>query len=62
MIIITRKKGEGIVINDNIIVSVVEVRSDKVRLGVEHPVDVSVEGPEDFDAVCQENERSQRPR
>ena len=37
MIVIPRKIGESVVINDDIILTVIEVRGDKVRLGVEHP-------------------------
>ena len=37
MIVIPRKKGESIVIGDDIILTVIEVRGDKVRLGVELP-------------------------
>ena len=37
MHILTRKKGEGIVIGDGIIVSVVEIREDKARLSIECP-------------------------
>jgi len=36
VIVIPRKKGESVVINDDIILTVIEIRGDKVRLGVEH--------------------------
>ena len=42
MQVISRQKGESLVIGDNIEVTVVEIRGDQVRLGVEHPVEVSV--------------------
>ena len=37
MIVIPRKNGESVVIGDDIILTVIEVRGEKVRLGVEHP-------------------------
>ena len=39
MLVLSRKKNESIVINDNITIVVVEIRGDKVRLGVEAPKD-----------------------
>ena len=36
MIVIPRKKGESVVINEDIILTVIEIKGDKVRLGVEH--------------------------
>ena len=48
---LSRKKNESIVINDNITVVVVEVRGDKVRLGVEAPKDVAVHRSEVYEAI-----------
>jgi carbon storage regulator len=42
MVVISRKRNEALVIGDNIIVTVVEIRGDKVRLGIEHPPEVPV--------------------
>jgi carbon storage regulator len=42
MIVVQRTKNESLVINDEIILTVIEVRGDKVRLGIEHPQDVTV--------------------
>ena len=42
MLVLSRKKNESIVINDNVVVTVVEVRGDKVRIGIEAPRDVTV--------------------
>jgi carbon storage regulator len=46
MIFLTRKKGEALVINDDIVVLVVEIRADKVRLGIEVPKEVPVHSGE----------------
>lgn len=51
MLVLSRKKNESIVINDNISIVVVEIRGDKVRLGVEAPKDVSVHRREVYDAI-----------
>jgi carbon storage regulator len=42
MLVLSRKKNESIVINDDITIMVVEIRGDKVRLGVEAPKEVPV--------------------
>ncbi len=51
MLVLSRKKNESIVINDDITIVVVEIRGDKVRLGVEAPKEVSVHRREVFDAI-----------
>lgn len=51
MLVLSRKTNEQIVINDNITVTVVEIRGDKVRLGVEAPKEVPVHRREVFDAI-----------
>lgn len=53
MLVLSRKKNESIVINDNISIVVVEIRGDKVRLGVEAPKEVSVHRREVYDAIKQ---------
>jgi carbon storage regulator len=56
MLVLSRKKNESIVINDDITIVVVEIRGDKVRLGVEAPKEVPVHRREVFDAIHR-NER-----
>jgi carbon storage regulator len=51
MLVLSRKKNESIVINDDITIVVVEIRGDKVRLGVEAPKKVPVHRREVFDAI-----------
>lgn len=51
MLVLSRKKDERIVIGDNISIMVVEIRGDKVRLGIEAPRDVSVHRSEVYDAI-----------
>lgn len=51
MLIISRKKNESIVVNHDIVISVVEIRGDKVRLGIVTPSDVSVHREEVYEAI-----------
>lgn len=58
MLVLSRKKNESIVINDDISIVVVEIRGDKVRLGVEAPKEVPVHRREVYDAIKRaENEK-----
>ena len=51
MLVLSRKKSETIIIGDDIVITVVEVRGDKVRLGIEAPKDVPVHRREVYDAI-----------
>ena len=51
MLVLSRKRDERIVIGDNIVITVVDVRGDKVRLGIEAPTEVPVHRQEVLDAV-----------
>ena len=51
MLVLSRKKNESIVIDNNITIVVVEIRGDKVRLGVEAPREVPVHRREVYDAI-----------
>jgi carbon storage regulator len=57
MLVLSRKRDEQIVISDNIVVTVVDIRGDKVRLGIEAPKDIPVHRQEVFDAIQQENKQ-----
>jgi len=51
MLVLTRRINESIVINDDVSVLVVEIRGDRVRLGIEAPKDVVVHRKEIYDAI-----------
>lgn len=51
MLVLSRKKNESIVINNDIVITVVEVRGDKVRLGIVAPKDVPVHREEVYEAI-----------
>ncbi len=58
MLVLSRKKNESIVINNDITIVVVEIRGDKVRLGVEAPKEVPVHRREVFEAIRRNEEIS----
>ncbi len=54
MLVLSRKKDESIVINDNIVITVVEIRGDKVRLGIQAPREVPIHRQEIFEMIRSE--------
>jgi len=58
MLILSRRVNEKIVIGEDIVVSVVEVRGDQVKLGIEAPRNVKVFRQEVFDAIQEENKKA----
>jgi len=59
MLVLSRKKNESIVVNDSIVITVVEIRGDKVRLGIEAPREVPIHRSEVHAAiVAQTNEQT----
>jgi carbon storage regulator len=51
MLVLSRKKNESIVINNDIVITIVEIRGDKVRLGIVAPKDVPVHREEVYEAI-----------
>lgn len=64
MLVLSRKKNEAIIINNDIRIVVVDIRGDKVRLGVEAPRDVPVHRNEVYEAILnsQEDQSSDQPK
>ena len=58
MLVLSRKKNESIVIDGKIVITVVEVRGEKVRLGIEAPRDVPIHRSEIYDAIRSETQVS----
>lgn len=54
MLVLSRKKDEKIIIGDNITVMVIDIRGDKVRLGIEAPKEITVHRQEVYDAIKRE--------
>ena len=59
MLVLSRKKNESIVINDDITIVVVDIRGDKVRLGIEAPNSVPVHRKEVWEAIRNWNAHEQ---
>jgi carbon storage regulator len=57
MLVLSRKKDESIIINDHIRVTIVEIRGDKVRLGIDAPKEVSVHRREVYEAIQNQTRR-----
>ena len=56
MLALTRKKGESLVLNNDIEVTVLEIRGDQVKLGVKAPREVPVYRKEVYSEIQKENE------
>ena len=56
MIVLSRKKNEAIVIDNDIKITIVEIRGDKVRIGVEAPKEVPVHRREVYEAIQRNKE------
>jgi len=65
MLVLSRKKNESIIINDDITIVVIEIRGDKVRLGIEAPKEVPVHRNEVYEAIRRnvqlESEQNREP-
>jgi carbon storage regulator len=59
MLILTRRVGEVLMIGDNVTVTVLGIKGNQVRIGVNAPVDVSVHREEVYDRIKREDSRSQ---
>jgi creatinine deaminase len=56
MLVLARQKDQSIVIGDDVVVTIVDIRGDKVRLGINAPRSVSVHRKEIYDLVKQKNQ------
>ncbi|HIQ23043.1 MAG TPA: carbon storage regulator [Planctomycetes bacterium] len=60
MLVLSRQRDESIIIGDNIIVTVVDIRGDKVRLGIDAPTEIPVHRREVYEAIQRENRAAAR--
>jgi len=51
MLVLSRKRDEQIVVGENVVITIIEIRGDKVRLGIEAPHHVPVHRSEVYDAI-----------
>ncbi len=55
MLVLTRKPGEGIIIGDDIIVKIIEMKSGGIRIGIDAPQDTRIYRQEVYERIRQEN-------
>jgi len=55
MLVLSRHRDESIMIGDNIVITIVDIRGDKVRLGIAAPQDIPVHRQEVYEAIKREN-------
>ncbi|MCI0362817.1 MAG: carbon storage regulator CsrA [Phycisphaerales bacterium] len=58
MLVLSRQRDETIMIGDDIELTIVDIRGDKVRIGIKAPADVAVHRKEVYDAIKRENEQA----
>jgi carbon storage regulator len=57
MLVLSRQRDESIFIGDNIKITIVDIRGDKVRLGIEAPSEIPVHRQEVYEAIQREQQR-----
>ena len=58
MLVLSRHRDESIIIGDDIVITVVDIRGDKVRLGITAPTRIAVHRKEVYEAIKRENEQA----
>jgi len=58
MLVLTRKKDQSIIINDNIEITILEVQGDQVRIGINAPKNISIHRKEVFLQIAEENKKA----
>ena len=58
MLVLSRQRDESIVIGDNVVVTIVDIRGDKVRMGIDAPGEIPVHRREVYEAIQRENRRA----
>jgi len=58
MLVLSRHRDESIMIGDDVVVTIVDIRGDKVRLGIAAPQSIPVHRQEVYDAIQRENKNA----
>ena len=58
MLVLSRQRDESIMIGDDVQITIVDIRGDKVRLGIVAPAEVAVHRKEVYDAIQRENQKA----
>ncbi len=60
MLVLSRHRDESIMIGDDVMITIVDIRGDKVRLGIDAPKEIPVHRQEIYDAIKRENQKASR--
>lgn len=60
MLVLSRHRDESIMIGDDVMITIVDIRGDKVRLGIEAPSEIPVHRQEVYEAIKRENTKASR--
>ena len=60
MLVLSRHRDESIIIGDDIVVTIVDIRGDKVRLGIQAPAHVPVHRQEIYEAIQRERAQGEQ--
>jgi len=55
MLVLTRKIGEGLIIDDDITIKIIEIKGGAVRIGIDAPLDKKIHRQEVYDRMAEEN-------
>ncbi|MBP85625.1 MAG: carbon storage regulator [Planctomycetaceae bacterium] len=58
MLVLSRHRDESIMIGDDVVITIVDIRSDKVRLGIDAPQAIPVHRQEVYEAIQRENQKA----
>ena len=58
MLVLSRHRDESIMIGDNVVITIVDIRGDKVRLGIQAPSEIPVHRQEVYEAIQRENQKA----
>lgn len=59
MLVLSRQRDESIMIGDDVVITIVDIRGDKVRIGINAPTRIPVHRQEVYEAIQRENEMQQ---
>ncbi|WP_312336550.1 carbon storage regulator CsrA [Anaerospora hongkongensis] len=62
MLALTRRVGERIVIGDNVVITIVDIKGDSIRLAIDAPREIKIYRGEIFDAIAAENKAAAVPQ
>ena len=60
MLVLSRHRDESIMIGEDVVVTIVDIRGDKVRLGIDAPAAIPVHRQEVFDAIQREKKQNEK--